>query len=312
MKALLQFSASDRLKKRLATIEDIEITVIDEQDEAGFIREIPDTDVLLHCLKPVSADMIAQGPQLKLIQKIGIGVNTIDLDAAKKAGVIVANMPGTNTAAVAEHTLALMLATLRRMTTFDSATRIGEGWQLSPNDAEAIGEISGSTVGLVGYGAVGMRLAAPLTALGAKLQYWSRTPKPDAIAEAVSFEELLATSDILSLHIPATPETRHILNAAAFGRMKPGAILVNTARGELVDEAALAASLASGRLAGAGLDVFAAEPLRDAGRLKEFPNVVMTPHIAWLTPQTIDRSLAVIEENCRRIRTGEPVLNRVV
>jgi phosphoglycerate dehydrogenase-like enzyme len=312
VKALLQFSASDRLKNRLASVEGLDIVVVNEQDEEGFAREIVDTDVFLHCLKPVTAEMIAMGPKLKLIQKIGVGVNTIDLEAARKAGIAVANMPGTNTTAVVEHTLALMLATLRRIGTFNSATRAGVGWQLSPNEAEAIGEINGSTVGLVGYGAVGERLAPLLKALGADVQYWSRSVKTNAAARARSFDELLESSDILSLHIPATPETHHILNRKTIGRIKPGAIVVNTARGELIDETALAAALATGRIAGAGLDVFEIEPKIDTGPLADFPTVVMTPHIAWLTPQTIDRSLVVIEENCRRIQNGSPVLNKIV
>ncbi len=144
------------------------------------------------------------------------------------------------------------------------------------------------------------------------MQYWSRSVKTNAAARARSFDELLESSDILSLHIPATPETRHILNRKTIGRIKPGAIVVNTARGELIDETALAAALATGRIAGAGLDVFEIEPKIDTGPLADFPTVVMTPHIAWLTPQTIDRSLVVIEENCRRIQSGAPVMNKIV
>ena len=311
MKALLQFSSTERLKSQLASVNGVEIVVIDETDEMGFQREIRDCDVFLHVLKPVTAQMITMAPKLKLIQKIGVGVNTIDLEAARKAGIAVANMPGTNTAAVAEHTLSLMLATLRRIPMFDTVTRQGKGWQLPPSHSEALGEINGSVVGLVGYGAVAELLALQLTALGAKVQYWSRTVRPNAIATPLPFEELLRTSDILSLHVPATPETHHLIDAEATQKMKPGAILVNTARGELVDEAALAGALNSGHLAGAGLDVFGHEPMTNPGMLAKCPNVVMTPHIAWLTPQTLDRSLNVIEENCRRIATGKPILNRV-
>ena len=176
---------------------------------------------------------------------------------------------------------------------------------------EALGEINGSTVGLIGYGAVAERLAFQLSALDAKVQYWSRTKRPDAIATSVSFEQLLQSSDILSLHIPSTPETRHLLNRAAIKKMKPGAILINTARGDLIDEIALTDALLSGRLAGAGLDVFEQEPLKAGNVLASCPNVVMTPHIAWLTPQTIDQSLEIIEENCRRVAHNQPVLHKV-
>lgn len=311
MKALLQFSASERLKAQLASVNGMEIVVVDETDEVGFQREIRDCDIFLHVLKPVTAHMIAMAPKLKLIQKIGVGVNTIDLEAARKAGVAVANMPGTNTSAVAEHTLSLMLATLRRIPVFDAATQQGKGWQLPPHQSEALGEINGSVVGLIGYGAVAERLALHLSTLGSKVHYWSRTIRPNAIATPLPFEELLGTSDILSLHIPATPETHHLINAETIQKMKPGAILINTARGELVEEAALADALNSGHLAGAGLDVFEQEPMTNPGVLANCPNVVMTPHIAWLTPQTLDRSLEVIEENSRRIATDKPILNRI-
>jgi phosphoglycerate dehydrogenase-like enzyme len=216
-----------------------------------------------------------------------------------------------NTAAVAEHTLALMLATLRRVTAFDTATRRGEGWRLPADSMEALGELSGSRVGLVGYGAVPQRLVLVLVALGADVSFWNRTPRPDAIATPMPFDRLLATSDILSLHVPLNPDTRHLLDRGAIAQLKAGAVVVNTARGELIDQAALAAALREGRLAGAGLDVFEGEPATDMGFLADCPTVVTTPHIAWLTPQTWERSLRVILENCRRLKGGEPLLHQI-
>lgn len=313
MKAVLHFAASERLRKRLAEIIWPRIVVFAEEDEEGFAREIADADVLLHSLKPVTAAMIAGAPKLKLIQKIGVGVNTIDRVAAAKAGVAVANMPGTNTQAVAEHTLALMLATLRRVVAFDGATRRGEGWAMSPNAVEALGEVSGSRVGLIGYGAIPQRLTPVLRAMGAEVQFWNRTTKPEAAALQVSLEELLATSDIVSLHVPLEGDTRHLLDRERIARMKPGAVVVNTARGQLIDQAALVEALREGRLAGAGLDVFEDEPVDavEALALAGCPTVVMTPHIAWLTPATLERSLVVALENCRRLRDGEALLNEV-
>ena len=311
MKALLHFSASSRLRERLSKIVEPHIVVVAEADDETFSREIVDADILLHVLKPVTSAMIAAAPKLKLIQKIGVGVNTIDRDAANRAGIAVANMPGTNTAAVAEHTLALMFATLRRVVAFDAAMRSGEGWRVPADAMEALGEISGSRIGLVGYGAVPQRLAPVRKALGAEVGFWNRTPRPDAIATPMSLDPLLATSDIVSLHVPLTSDTRHLLDRAAIARLKPGAIIVNTARGELIDQAALAEALRTGRLAGAGLDVFESEPMTDLGLLADCPNVVTTPHIAWLTPRTWDRSLGVIIENCRRLQAGEPLLHRI-
>ena len=311
MKALLHFSASGRLRSRLSKLEEPRVVVVSEDDNETFLREIADTDVLLHVLKPVTAAMIAGAPKLKLIQKIGVGVNTIDREAAERAGVAVANMPGTNTVAVAEHTLALMFAVLRRVSAFDQATRHGDGWRLPADSREAVGELNGSIVGLVGYGAVAQRLVRPLEALGAKVQFWNRTPRPEAVAKSVSFQDLLATSDILSLHVPLTPDTRHLLNRESIARIKQGAIVVNTARGELIDQAALCESMTEGRIAGAGLDVFEEEPIPDPAFLAAFPTFVTTPHVAWLTPQTLERSLVVIAENCRRLQSGEPLLHEV-
>jgi phosphoglycerate dehydrogenase-like enzyme len=220
-------------------------------------------------------------------------------------------MPGTNTAAVAEHTLALMLATLRRIVAFDAATRRGDGWRLPADSLEALAEVSGSRIGLVGYGAVPRRLAPVLAALGADVRFWNRTPRPDALATPMPFDRLLETSDIVSLHVPLTTQTRHLLDRRAIARLKPGAVVVNTARGELIDQAALAEALRAGRLAGAGLDVFETEPAADIGLLAECPTVVTTPHIAWLTPQTWERSLDVVLENCRRLASGEPLLHQI-
>src|ERR1700677_4945020 len=296
---------------RLSEIVEPRIVVVPEADDAAFAREIADADVLLHVLKPVTSVMIAAAPKLKLIQKIGVGVNTIDRDAAQSAGIAVANMPGTNTAAVAEHTLALMFATLRRVVAFDAATRRGEGWRLPADSMEALGELSGSRVGLVGYGGVPQRLVPVLKGLGAEVGFWTRTPRPEAIATPMSLDQLFATSDILSLHVPLTSDTRHLLDRAAIARLNPGAIVVNTARGELIDQAALAEALRDRRLAGAGLDVFEREPVTDIGLLAGRPTVVMTPHIAWLTPQTWERSLGVVIENCRRLQRGEPLLHQI-
>jgi len=313
VKAIWHFAASARLRDKFATIAEPQIVVVDEADEASFAREIATTDVLLHALKPVTAAMIASAPKLKLIQKIGVGVNTIDLAAAARAGIAVANMPGTNTQAVAEHTLALMLATLRRVAAFDVAMRRGDGWRIPPDCIEALGEVNGSTVGLIGYGAVPQRLAPALQALGADVRFWNRTPRPDAVAAQLPLDVLLSTSDILSLHVPLTPDTRHLLDRRALESMKPGAIIVNTARGQLIDQTALTDLLRDGRLAGAGLDVFENEPVsvRDMEILAACPTVIMTPHIAWLTPATLERSLAVALENCRRLREGEPLLNQI-
>ena len=314
MKIVLQYRASDGFRDQIrrAFADDQPVEVIDETDDAAFALAMGEAEVLLHVLKPVTAAVIAAAPRLRLIQKVGVGVNTIDLDAARARGVAVANMPGTNSAAVAEMALALMFGVLRRTAAFDAATRAGEGWRPDLTVLDQVGEIGGRTVGLVGFGASARRLAPVLTALGAEVIYTAREAKADAPDAFRPLGRLLAESDIVSLHIPATPETRGLIDADAIGRMKPGAVLINTARGELVDETALRDALVSGRLRGAGLDVFAAEPAGADHPLFALSNVLVTPHLAWLTPETLARSLVVARENCRRLGSGDALLHRVV
>ena len=311
MKVILHYAASPGLRAQVARLDSLKVVVVEERDRDTFLREIPDTDVLWHSLERVTPQVIEAAPKLKLVQKIGIGVDTIALDACKARGIAVCNMPGTNTQAVAEMTLALMFAALRRIAALDTATRAGRGWTFQPAFFDGIGEVGGRTVGLVGYGAVPRKLAPVLRALGADVIVWSRTP-PDDGTPSVSLDELLARADIVSLHVPATAQTVGLLDAARIGRMKRGAILVNTARGALVDEAALAEALRSGHLAAAGLDVFVDEPVTDERPILSLPNVVATPHVAWVTDGTFARSLAVATENCRRLGAGENLLHRVV
>jgi phosphoglycerate dehydrogenase-like enzyme len=309
VKVLFHYTAGPDLASRLAAIPALSIAVCPEHDDAQLMRLLADTDVLWHVLKPCTRGMIAAAPRLRLIQKIGVGVNTIDLEAAKARGIAVCNLPGSNARAVAELTLALMLAVLRRLPRFDAGMRRGE-W-LDPALQDGIGELGERTVGLVGYGAVPRLLAPVLAALGCRLIYASRSQPADALGERRSLDALLTEADIISLHLPLTPDTERLVDAAALARMKPGAVLINTARGGLVDQAALTEALARGRLAGAGLDVFAHEPHDSAQPLFKLPNVVLTPHIAWLTTGTFDRSFALAAENCRRLAAGEPLLHRV-
>lgn len=297
---------------RKASPDWLKLVMVAEEDLEGFKREAKDSDAIFHVLKPITAKMISYAPDLKLIQKIGVGVNTIDLVAAEAVGVKVANMPGTNSRAVAELTLGLMLAATRRMVTLDQATRAGQGWTVDKEFYDHVGEIGGKTVGLVGYGSIPQLLAPVLQALGADVVYTARTPREGAIGRYLPFDELLSCADILSLHIPLTTETAGVLGADAFSRMKDGVIIVNTARGELIDEAALLEALRMGKVRAAGLDVFSVEPVLKDNPLLRSENVVLAPHAAWLTPETIERSVSIAFENCRRIRDGEDLLHRVI
>ncbi|MBT5192112.1 MAG: hydroxyacid dehydrogenase, partial [Rhodospirillaceae bacterium] len=247
----------------------------------------------------------------RLIQKIGVGVNTIDLDAARARDIPVCNMPGTNSQAVAEATVMLMLSALRRAATFHDATRQGDGWRMDPAIFDRIGEIAGRTVGLVGYGEVGSRVAPVLRALGATVVYTSSGPKPGAEAEWRELPALLAECDVVSLHLPLTSDTENLLDAAAFAAMKPGAVLINTARGGLVDQDALYNALTKGTLRAAGLDVFAAEPIAPNEALLALENVALMPHVAWLTPETFGRSIDIAVRNSRCLIDGGDFQHRV-
>ncbi len=313
MKVVLQHRASPGFQRQLEQHAPswLDFVIVDEADTTTFTAEMEDTQVLLHVLQPVTAGVIAAAPQLRLIHKIGVGVNTIDLDAAQQRGIAVANMPGTNTPAVAELTLLLMFATLRRLAFWDTTTRQKKGWEAELRVFDTLGELNGRVVGLVGYNAVATHLARILQACGVSVVYTARHAKPQAVGTPCSFDELLQMSDIVSLHVPLTPETKGLMNVTALARMKPGSIFINTARGGLVDESALIAALQSDHLRAACLDVFADEPIPTDSPLLTLDNVVVTPHIAWRTPETLRRSCVIAMENCRRLRAGEPLLDRV-
>lgn len=314
MKAILHYRAGPKLRQALAENppEGWTVSVIDEGDVELFEHELASTDVLLHVLQPITRAQMERAPNLKLIQKIGVGVDTIDLEAAQELGIGVANMPGTNSQAVAEITIGLMLSVLRQIPVLDQSIREGSGWSLPPEQLERSGEISGRTVGFIGFGEVPRRIAPILQGFGAKVIYHAINKHSDNYAQSRTLEQVFAESDILSLHVPLVDSTRELVRAKTLETMKTGAVLINTARGGLVNEADLFESLKSGKLLGAGLDVFNQEPvvLEDTQLLK-LPNVVALPHVAWLTPETITRSLDVAFQNAGRAIQGLDLINQI-
>jgi phosphoglycerate dehydrogenase-like enzyme len=280
-----------------------------EEDDATFYRELPEADVIWHVLRPVSGTDLRRGARLRLVHKLGAGVNTIDVDTATECGIAVANMPGANAPSVAEGTVLLMLAALRRLPQLDRAVRQGRGWPADPQLGETVRDIGGCTVGLVGYGNIAKRVEGILAAMGATVLHTST--RDDGHPTWRPLPELLTTSDILSLHLPLTTRSRHLLDAAALARMKPTAVLVNTSRGAIVDEAALVDALRAGRLAAAGLDVFDVEPVSPDNPLLDLPNVVLTPHVTWYTADTMRRYLTEAVANCRRLHEGQRLANVV-
>lgn len=278
-------------------------------DDSAFYRELPDAEVIWHVLRPLSGADLRGAPKLRLVHKLGAGVNTIDVQAATERGIAVANMPGANAPSVAEGAVLLMLAALRRLPVLDRLTRQGRGWPSDPQLGETVRDIGGCTVGLVGYGNIAKHVGQIVAAMGATVLHTST--RDDGLPGWRTLADLLAASDIVSLHLPLTPSTRDLLGRDELAAMKPGAVLVNTSRGEIVDEAALAEALCAGGLAAAGLDVFGIEPVPPDNPLLSLDNVVLTPHVSWYTADTMRRYLIEAVANCRRLRDGQQLAHVV-
>jgi phosphoglycerate dehydrogenase-like enzyme len=310
LRVLAHFVPGDKVLDFLAAEADwLDIRWCAADDDAGFYRELPEAEVIWHVLRPLSGGDLRRGERLRLVHKLGAGVNTIDVATATSCGIAVANMPGANAPSVAEGTVLLMLAALRRLPALDRATRQGRGWPLDPELGETVRDIGGCTVGLVGYGNIAKRVGEIVEAMGATVVHTST--RDDGDPGWRRLPQLLADSDIVSLHLPLTADTHHLLNRDAIALMKPSAVLVNTSRGAIVDEGALVGALRDRRLAAAGLDVFEVEPVASDSALFDLDNVVLTPHVTWYTADTMRRYLVEAVANCRRLRDGGPLANVV-
>lgn len=268
---------------RTLTPPGFNIAFAQTNDSAEQLEIVRNADVIMAAGTFVTAEMIAQAPRLKLIQKWGIGVDKIDLEAARRAGVTVAITAGATSIPVSEHTLMLILATSRRLPLAHRSLQ--EGKWIASELRTVCAKLDGKTVGLFGFGNIAKFVAKRLSGFDVNIIYHNRTRLDPAIEQQfnvryVDFDTLLAQSDILSLHAPLTEQTRHLFNAQTFNKMKRGAMLINTARGELIDEAALVDALRSGQLSSAGLDTFEGEPPRADHPLFQMDQVVATPHSA--------------------------------
>jgi D-3-phosphoglycerate dehydrogenase len=267
------------------------ITEPGAEQEGELIRRVGDAEgaINIRAYAKYTDRVISACPNIKVISIWGTGTDNVDLVACGKRGVTVLSTPGVNAHAVAEHTIALMLAVMRRVASMDADLRAGN-WARAP-----IAQLEGKTVGIVGLGAIGRRTAALASAFGVKLLAYTSTPDNGRAAlvgaSAVSIETLLHESDVVSLHLRLDDSTRGFLSRERLGLMKRGAFLLNTSRGALVDKAALVESLRSGALAGAGVDVFHEEPVPAGDDLIALPNVVVTPHVAGNTPEVIAAGL---------------------
>ncbi|HLH16830.1 MAG TPA: hydroxyacid dehydrogenase [Bryobacteraceae bacterium] len=259
--------------------------------EDGLIARIRDAELVLNIRSSskFTARVFEACPRLRLLSLWGTGTDHVDLEAAARHGVAVTNTPGVSAVSIAEHTLALVLAVARRIPQVDRATRAGE-WARGQSV-----ELRGKTCGIIGLGAIGREFARLAAGIGMRVAAWTMHPRPgDAI---VPLEEIYRTADAISLHLRLSPETAGFVGRAQFALMKPGAILINTARGGIVDEAALIEALTTGRIGGAGLDVFATEPLPAGHPLTKLDNVVLTPHCAGITPEAMEAGLRMAVEN---------------
>lgn len=289
-----------------------ELTVYDRTPTEQIVARSVDADIVLTNKVPLSRSTIEQLPDLKLISVLATGFNLIDLAAARERGIHVSNVPEYSTPSVAQHVFAMLLEFIHRSGVHDQAIRAGQ-WSscgdftftLSP-----LFELAGKTMGIYGYGRIGDAVGRLANAFGMKVLAYRRRPSdvPDyGPFEWASESELISRSDVLSLHCPQTPENSQMVNAGFLERMKPNAILINTARGGLIDESALSQALNSGEIAGACLDVVSTEPIDPNNPLLDAPSCLMTPHIAWNTLEARRRLMATTAENIQAFQRSNPI-----
>lgn len=270
--------------------------------DATLIERIGAAEAVLNirASSKFTAEVFAALPALRLLSVWGTGVDHIDLQAAARHSVTVTNTPGVSAVSIAEHTLALLLAVARHIPQVDAATRRGE-WARGQSM-----ELRGKTCGVIGLGAIGREFARLAAAIGMRVIGWTMHAREISGVEMVELDEIYRASDVVSLHLRLSAQTENFLGPRQMKLLKPGAILLNTARGGLVDEGELVAALARGRLGGAGLDVFAREPLPAGHPLTALPNVVLTPHCAGITPEALEAGLRMAVENIWRFAEGRP------
>ena len=268
---------------------------------AELAERIGDSEVVINIRSTsrFSADVLGQCPALRLISIWGTGTDNVDLEAARRLGIHVTNTPGVSAVAVAEHTLALMMAVAKRTVQVDQQVRQGT-WPRA-----MVTQLRGKTLGLIGTGAIGREVARLGAAIGMRVIAWTFHPRGDVAASA-AFDEVFRESDVVSVHVRLSAATSDLIRREQLELMKPGAILINTARGGIVNESDLIQALLTNRIAGAGLDVFETEPLPPDSPLFALPSVVLSPHAAGVTPETTEAGLALAIENVFAFLAGEP------
>jgi phosphoglycerate dehydrogenase-like enzyme len=284
----------------------VEVTVHTEKasSQEELIQRLQGAEVVVNirAYSKFTEPLLRACPDLKLIVVLGVGTDNIDLPAASRLGIKVSNTPGYSAVAVAEHTLALMLAAAREIPQHEQELRHGR-WTRMP-----MTQLYGKTLGLVGFGNIGRQLASLAKGMGMKVWAWTLHPSIERAKESgiqfVEFDRLLSESDVISVNIRASEKTRALIDRQALKKVKPSCILVNTARASIVDTAALIEGLRRGRLAAAALDVYDQEPLPPTDPLLSLPNVVLSPHNAGMTPEAIERGNEMVVENVKAFLQG--------
>ena len=286
-----------------------EVTVYDRTpDKAETIRRIGDAQIILLNKVPIDAEVLDACPSIKLICCLSTGYNVVDIHAAKKRGIPVCNVPAYSTAAVSQFTFALLLELCHRIGHHNDAVHGGK-WAACPDfcfwDTPQM-ELAGKTMGIIGYGRIGQATGRIARAMGMEVLAYSRTVRDGVDVNYVDLNTLLRQSDVISLHCPLFPETEKLINAETIAKMKVGAILLNTSRGQVIDEAAVADALRSGKLRGAAVDVVSEEPISPTNPLLTAPNCIITPHMAWAPVETRQRIIDTTIQNIRSFLSENP------
>ena len=287
---------------------DCDLGVVSSMDLNDFAQHAQDAEVLLNIFRPIHDELLQLAPHVRFVQQLTVGYDQLDFNALARRQILAANAPGSNTEPVAEHTILLMLSLLKRYTQAEASTRNNK-WDMMSLIGAGIGDLGTATVGLIGFGNIGRAVARRLSGFGAQIFY--TTPHRLAPAEEEKFgvqyaslPDLLAASTIVSLHLPISAQNYHMLNAERLALMRPDALVINTARGKLIDEQALREALLQGKIAGAGLDVLEHE-IAGGNIFADLPQVVVTPHISGSSQLAFRKMTSMSAENIKRFLHGE-------
>lgn len=286
-----------------------EVAFYDRTAQEEIVGRIGDAPVVLTNKARITREVMEACPQIRYIGVLATGYNVVDIAAAKERGIVVTNVPAYSTQAVAQHTMALLLASMSRVSEYDARVKRGD-WSASPDFCFFAGpmeEIAGKTLGIVGFGHIGQAVARAALGLDMRVIVHTRTPKVGfEVVRFAAMDELLAQSDVITLHCPLTAQTQGLIGGEAIAQMKDGVRVINTARGPLVDGRAMAEALARGRVACYMADVMETEPPEKENPLLLAPNTILTPHVAWAPRQTRERLMEISINNVRAFLAGAP------